>query len=222
MTIEQEVFERWECLPEQLIRCGFQPDGQKLSYSKPLPEAGLRILLTYDGGLTGRILDAETGEDYTLFRVESALGFSAEVRQQYKVLLLEIRARCCRNRNFRSEQGRRIADFIYAEFGGTPEFLWASFPTYAAFRREGSKKWYALIGTVPRSKVDAASRSGETVEVINVKVDQERIKDYLSQTGIYEAFHMNKKCWVSIILDDTLSDDAIRGMIDDSNRSIQG
>ena len=31
MTIEQEVFERWEFLPEQLLRCGFQPDGQKLS-----------------------------------------------------------------------------------------------------------------------------------------------------------------------------------------------
>lgn len=65
-------------------------------------------------------------------------------------------------------------------------------------------------------------KSAQPVEVINVKVDQERIKDYLSQTGIYEAFHMNKKCWVSIILDDTLPDDSIQGMIDDDYRSIQG
>lgn len=220
MTIEQEVFERWEFLPEQLLRCGFQPDGQKLSYSKPLPEAGLRILLTYDGGLKGRILDAETGEDYTLFRVESALGFSAEVRQQYKDLLLEIRARCCRNRNFRSEQGRRIADFIYAEFGGTPEFLWASFPTYAAFRREGSKKWYALIGTVARSKVDAASRSGETVEIINVKVEPNELAELLELRGYYPAYHMSKKSWTSIILDDTLPDEEIRARLRESYRSV--
>ena len=206
MTIEQEVFERWEFLPEQLLRCGFQPDGQKLSYSKPLPEAGLRILLTYDGGLKGRILDAETGEDYTLFRVESALGFSAEVRQQYKDLLLEIRARCCRNRNFRSEQGRRIADFIYAEFGGTPEFLWASFPTYAAFRREGSKKWYALIGTV--------------AEIINVKVEPNELAELLELRGYYPAYHMSKKSWTSIILDDTLPDEEIRARLRESYRSV--
>ena len=78
------------------------------------------------------------------------------------------------------------------------------------------------MGSVPLNKVDKAAKSAQPVEVINVKVDQERIKDYLSQAGIYEAFHMNKKCWVSIILDDTLPDEAIQGMIDDSTRSIQG
>jgi predicted DNA-binding protein (MmcQ/YjbR family) len=75
---------------------------------------------------------------------------------------------------------------------------------------------------VPLNKVDGEAKSTQPVEVINVKVDQERIKDYLSRTGIYEAFHMNKKCWVSIILDDTLPDETIQGMIDDSTRNIQG
>ena len=103
-----------------------------------------------------------------------------------------------------------------------PEFLWPNNPSYAAFRQPGRKKWYAVMGSVPLNKVDREANSAQPVEVINVKVDQERIKDYLSQAGIYEAFHMNKKCWVSIILDDTLPDDAIQGMIDDSTRSIQG
>lgn len=60
------------------------------------------------------------------------------------------------------------------------------------------------------------------VEVINVKVDQKNTGRYLLQAGIYEAYHMNKKSWVSIIMDDTLSDKEIHGMIDDSYRSIQG
>ena len=78
------------------------------------------------------------------------------------------------------------------------------------------------MGSVPLNKVDKEANSALPVEVINVKVDQERIRDYLSQTGIYEAFHMNKKCWVSIILDDMLPDEIIHRMIDDSYRSIQG
>ena len=78
------------------------------------------------------------------------------------------------------------------------------------------------MGSVPLNKVDRESKSTQPVEVINVKVDQDRIKGYLSRTGIYEAFHMNKKCWGSIILDDTLPDETIQGMIDDSTRNIQG
>ena len=78
------------------------------------------------------------------------------------------------------------------------------------------------MGGVPVNMVDREAKSLQFVEVINVNEVQESVKDYLSQAGIYEAFHMNKKCWVSIILDDTLPDDAIQGMIDDRYRRIQG
>ena len=77
------------------------------------------------------------------------------------------------------------------------------------------------MGAVPRSKVDPAGDAA-SVEVVNVKADGGEIQEILSAKRYYPAFHMNKKCWVSIILDNTLPDDAIHGMIDDSNRSIQG
>lgn len=220
MSMEQELFRRWQIQPEKLLQYGFQPDGDKLVYEQPLPEEKLRIFLTYDGELRGQIFDGVTGEEYTLYRVETTTGFSAEVRQKYRDLLLDIRERCCKNLHFRTAQARRIGDFIFAEFGGTPDFLWANLPTYAAFRREGSKKWYAIIGTVSRNKVDAASRSGETVEVINVKVDPGELPDILNLTGYYPAYHMNKKSWVSIILDDTLPDEEIRERLRDSYRSV--
>lgn len=51
------------------------------------------------------------------------------------------------------------------------------------------------------------------MEVINVKVDSGMIEDILSQKGYYPAFHMNKKCWVSIILEDALSDEEIHNRI---------
>ena len=34
--------------------------------------------------------------------------------------------------------------------------------------------------------------------------------------GIYEAYHMNKKSWVSIVLNDTVSDEIIIKLIDNS------
>ena len=43
------------------------------------------------------------------------------------------------------------------------------------------------------------------IEVLNVKSDQ--VAQFIQQKGIYPAFHMNKKYWVSIPLDGTIADE---------------
>ncbi|MBR4577077.1 MAG: MmcQ/YjbR family DNA-binding protein [Clostridia bacterium] len=53
-----------------------------------------------------------------------------------------------------------------------------------------------------------------------MKVDKEQINALLIQDGIYPAFHMNKKCWVSIIFADTLADTDIQRMISESYESL--
>lgn len=45
-----------------------------------------------------------------------------------------------------------INDYIFEKYHSVPEFLWPNIPSYAAFRRSGSKKWFAVIGSVPHGK----------------------------------------------------------------------
>lgn len=222
MRIEEEVFARHKLIPDKLIAFGFTPEGDRLTYSRELSDDGMKIIVEYNGTIGGRIIDLSLNDEYTAFRVAGSTGYSAQIRQKYIELLADIRSHCCKNQYFKTPQAQRISDYIFETYGSVPEFLWPNIPSYAAFRQAGKKKWFAVMGSVSLNKVDREAKSAQPVEVINVKVDQERIKGYLLQIGIYEAFHMNKKCWVSIILDDMLPDDAIQGMIDDSNRSIQG
>ena len=53
-------------------------------------------------------------------------------------------------------------------------------------------------------------------EVLNVKLAPEKIESLISKTGYYKAYHMNKKNWITIILDDSISDDEIIKLIDES------
>ena len=62
------------------------------------------------------------------------------------------------------------------------------------------------------------SQGDYEVEIINVKLNEEKIKKLLKQKGFYQAYHMNKKNWISIILDNTLSDDEIMSYIEVSHR----
>lgn len=71
---------------------------------------------------------------------------------------------------------------------------------------------------IPFNKIDK-NKSG-LIEVINVKINPNDKDNLLKIEGAYEAYHMNKKSWISIILDDTLSDDLISELIDNNYKLV--
>ena len=54
----------------------------------------------------------------------------------------------------------------------------------------------------------------EKVNVINVKLPPEIITDLLQKKGYYKAYHMNKKYWLSIVLDKEVELSEIQKLID--------
>ena len=63
------------------------------------------------------------------------------------------------------------------------------------------------------------NKSGE-VEVLNIKLDKLKIQDLLNKKGYYPAYHMNKKSWISIILDYTVDNEIIYSLIDQSYNNV--
>ena len=53
----------------------------------------------------------------------------------------------------------------------------------------------------------------EFVDVINVRIDENNREEILKNKGIYPSYHMNKQKWVSILLDESLSDSEIMDYI---------
>lgn len=70
------------------------------------------------------------------------------------------------------------------------------------------------------SKLKLAQNEDLEVAILNVKQDFQKIPDLLKKKGFYPAYHMNKKNWVTIILDDTLSDTEIMQYVKTSYRLI--
>lgn len=67
-------------------------------------------------------------------------------------------------------------------------------------------KWDSLLKYGNKNKV----------EVVNLKIDPEEIKDLVSLEGIYLEHHMNNKHWITIVLDGTHSDEFLTFLIDKS------
>jgi predicted DNA-binding protein (MmcQ/YjbR family) len=70
---------------------------------------------------------------------------------------------------------------------------------------------------INRNKLDKA-REDEEIEVINVKLKADKIATLLLKPGFYPAYHMNKKNWITISLDNTLKDEEIMNYIIESHQ----
>ena len=104
----------------------------------------------------------------------------------------------------------KIIKFVKQRYNAAPEYLWRRYPTYCIFRRADNKKWFALIGSVPRKTFGLAG-DGD-VDIINLKTDN---ADFLCGVrGIFPAYHMNKVKWVSVLLDGTVTAQNVQKLIE--------
>ena len=82
-------------------------------------------------------------------------------------------------------------------------------------RHGGNGKWYGLILNLPKARLGLEGEGN--IDVINLKSDH--VLDILvnSVSGALPAYHMNKKHWITLVLDGGFPDDELYGLIDESH-----
>lgn len=107
-----------------------------------------------------------------------------------------------------------IYKLIFDKYSVEPEFPWADSPDVCIFRHYDNRKWFAIIMTVRNSSLGLNEEGFH--DVMNVKIVPEEIYDLLKIDGIIPAYHMNKKHWISVLLDGSVSIKAIEKLLDTS------
>ena len=215
MNIENDIFKRANVNFSELEKYGFKKSNDNYIFEKKFLNNDFKAIINIDnkGILRGKIIDLQVDEEYTNIRTEMTGEFVNEVRESYKNILLDIRNHCFESNYFISDQANRINKYIKERYNNDPEFLWKKFPGYAVYRNGNNSKWYGIIMNLDLSKL--GNSTGET-EIINVKLNERKIQELLKKKGFYEAYHMSKTDWISIILNDTLNDDEIISLLDES------
>lgn len=94
-----------------------------------------------------------------------------------------------------------ICKFIFEKYGVKEEFPFKDDDETAVFRHKNkSKKWFVLFMRISGAKFDLKD---EVLSVINLKCDPELALILHDKKTIFPAYHMNKKHWISVILNTT-------------------
>lgn len=222
MTIEQKIFSRKRFSTRRLAEYGFINMGSCCSLSKDFMDGDFtaEIRVYSNGNVNGRVIDNAMDEEYIPLRMPNYAGaFVGSVREAYEALLLDIARECCTDVAFVSDQSNRIAAAILEKYLVEPDFPWdeGEKSPGGVFRHGSNNKWFGLIMNIDRRHLDKSSDE-EMVDVINLKADEYKTAALHKIKGIYPAFHMNHSKWISVTLDDTLSDGDVMDLVDESFR----
>ncbi|HFI0631478.1 TPA: MmcQ/YjbR family DNA-binding protein [Streptococcus suis] len=198
-----------------LLPFGFHFADNRYIYREVFMEGQFEAVVEVDetGRLSSFVWDCEMEEVYTAHLVTAPAGaFVGQVRESYQSILARVVEACCIALPFSKDQSNRIAQLIKEEWGDLPDYPFAKSPETGTFRHPANSKWYALVTQVKRGQLDG-SADQELVEIVNLKVDGREIAELLSQSGIYPAYHMSKKAWVSVLLDETVEDQMVFALL---------
>ena len=207
-----EIFKAYQFNSKKAKGYGFVENQGVWTFSSTILQGDFLMIVTVeDGDLSFQIYDQETGDLYPQVHMKSMRGtFVGSVREACLEVLYDIRKACFEVQEFLCPQTKRIMTLVQEKFVNQLEYLWEKSPDTAVLRHEDNQKWYAILMRIPWDRLDKG-REG-LVEAVNLKHDQ--VADLLSQKGIYPAFHMNKRYWISLALDDSLSDNEVLDLLE--------
>ena len=217
MSLETDFFLGYIPDIKKLISYGFKKKSSCYTFSKYFMEddfqAEIKVSSNYH--IYATVYDSVTGEEYLELKVKDQKQlYVQEVKEAYLNLLQDIRDKTFIKANFLTPQANRVCDLIKKKYATTPCFMWKQAPNCGVFKHDENDKWYGIIQNLDFSKLDE-DKTG-LVEILNLKLDEKDIPRFLKIEGIYPAWHMNKKYWISIILNETLNDQDILKYIDTS------
>ncbi|EUB27082.1 MmcQ/YjbR family DNA-binding protein [Fusobacterium sp. CM22] len=173
----------------------------------------MTIKINLDNSIFTEIIDTETNEPYVLHLLETKRsGYSEKVYKEYSEVLEKIKKECFEDEIFKANYTKEVINYIKNKYGDELEFLWEKSPKNAVIRRKSSKKWYAVILTVSKRKLNLDS--DEIIEIINLHNIAEEIEKLTDNKRYFPAYHMNKKHWCTICLDGTVELKEIYKLID--------
>lgn len=211
----EKILENRKINFKKLSEYGFIEKENQYEYKAALIENEFDIIVTFsqDGKLDAKVIDLMSNDEYLLVKVPYATGeYVGKVRELYKNKLTEIIINCSEIEVFKSNQAKQVIRYIKEKYDNEPEFLWKKFSGNAVFRHKENNKWYGALLTVSKNKLGLDSDT--PVDIIDLKILPEDIEKIVDNEKYFLGYHMNKKHWFTIILDDSVAIEKIFDFID--------
>ena len=214
----KEIFPRNKKLNlNKLLNYGFKLVDNSYSSSFDIMNGKftLFVYIKMDNEVNTLLLDNTIKEEYFLHKNLNAQGhFNQKVIFEYNNKLKEIYDNILDDISIESNAFLKVIEYVKNKYDIDVEHPFLDDDVSIIARRKDNNKWFLISMYIPYRKIKL-DREG-SLFVMNVKYDDELIPSLIDNIHYFECYHMNKKKWISIALDEVAKLDEIYKLIDRS------
>ncbi len=200
---------------KSLLKYGFILKDNTYYYEKNIVNDKFKVVISIKDNFESKVIDNILDEEYILVDVDNAVGsFVGKVREEYELLLRDIINNSTSTQRFKYKQTNDVLRYIKKTYQDNIEYLWEKFPNCGAIRNKINNKWYGLIVSIESNKIGLDSN--EEIEIIDIRYQSKDINSIIDNKNIFPGYHMNKKNWITVILNNSLDNNIIYSLIDNS------
>jgi len=201
---------------DALLKYGFHKENEMYTYKTKIYNNQFEVYVIFSKEqATSKLIDIANEDEYILVDVQESTGeFVGKVREEYEKKLQDIINNCTNPNIFKSSQSKEVIKYIKEKYNDNLEFLWKKFDNNAIWRNKANNKWYGLILTISEDKLKIDS--ADEIEIIDLRFQKEEVDNIVDNINIFPGYHMNKKSWITIKLDNSVETKKIFKLIDNS------
>lgn len=209
-----EMFKDRDINIDKLKKYGFILDEDEYVYRKNILNNSFSLIVKIKDVVDYTVIDLENDEEYMPLKISGVVGeYVSNVRNACKEILEDISYKCYENKYFKNNITSKVIEYIKNKYDVDLEYTFKD-NNLGVFRRKDNEKWFGILIALNGNKVDVSIN--KEIELINLKAKAEDVIRLIEKDGIYRAYHMNKKYWISCILDEKINVDEIFKLIDNS------
>lgn len=215
MQESNNYFKNKKMITHKLLEYGFVKDDDKYIYHTMIfNNFNLCVSVDQNSNIDTELIDTETNDIYILHKVANATGaYVTQIREEYQNILSDIANKCFENHVFKSKQACEIIEYVKEKYNDELQFLWKNLNS-AVLKRSDNQKWYAVFMLVQKDKLGLQGK--DLIEVIDLRIDPKELTILVDYQIYFPGYHMNKKNWLTICLNDSVSIEEIKERIDTS------
>ena len=195
-----DLFQGLVPIKEELLAFGFSESGGEYRFSHNFSNGDFQMLLMIIGKkVLLEVIDLATEESYSPFFVAHPMGsFVRQMREESDEIILKIKETCF-EKDYENDYIARFDRFVKEEFDVLPEVTWEEYPNFFTYHRKDNRKWFAIIIQAEYRKL-GIEKDG-LANIIDFKADSNDIPLLLEREDLFPGYHMNKKHWLTFLLD---------------------
>lgn len=213
--VYQEIFDKYLFRSEKALEYGFEHTKEGYLLQRELSDPNFTISIRIDRDwMELRVYEA--GEEYLPFFAKSAEGsFVTQIREEVDRLIDDMVGHCFEPTYLRE----KLINHVLEKHQSTPDYPWDD-QSYCTIRTPKAKKWYGIFMHI-KYRALGIDRDGK-IDVLNVKAPPKQIPELIDRRHYFPAYHMNKKHWLSILLDSSTDIQKVQELLDQSYLLVEG